>query len=308
MTCENTAFSAAQQRHHRYMVFGKKQRYIEVFQCSGEDMNLVLTGGAVSPVAKALLSPGMLSSPPPPTTPAPAPAPVTATVPPTQSFDPLVAAAMQAQALAQLRQNQESVWIMNQIAVAQAAAAQQQQQHQHQQQALALALSAKQPQTWADYMTPMAPPSHVVVSSAASTPVTSKPHMSFPTAQFLPGATHTPYFVLNFPPRIPPPAYYSKVPQVPPPQIAQYSPYSQMSFMPQAHAATAPNTPQPLVNLKRSWEHAFPTVAATETGSAAKRQFPAVPANTQTFPPTNLPPPPPNSQVSYQPPQFYAGL
>ena len=44
MSSETAAFNAANQRHHRYMVFGKKQRYIEVFQCSGEDMNLVLTG------------------------------------------------------------------------------------------------------------------------------------------------------------------------------------------------------------------------------------------------------------------------
>ena len=44
MNSEVAAFNAANQRHHRYMVFGKKQRYIEVFQCSGEDMNLVLTG------------------------------------------------------------------------------------------------------------------------------------------------------------------------------------------------------------------------------------------------------------------------
>ena len=45
MSSEGAAFQAAQQRHHHYMVFGKKQRYIEVFQCSGEDMNHVLTGG-----------------------------------------------------------------------------------------------------------------------------------------------------------------------------------------------------------------------------------------------------------------------
>ena len=64
MDCEQSAFSSAQQRHHRYMVFGKKQRYIEVFQCSGEDMHLVLTGGLALPstpqTPKALLSPGML--------------------------------------------------------------------------------------------------------------------------------------------------------------------------------------------------------------------------------------------------------
>jgi len=45
MDSEPSSFAAANNRHHRYMVFGKKQRYIEVFQCSGEDMSLVLTGG-----------------------------------------------------------------------------------------------------------------------------------------------------------------------------------------------------------------------------------------------------------------------
>lgn len=64
MDSEQSSFQAAQQRHHRYMVFGKKQRYIEVFQCSGEDMHLVLTGGLALPstpaTPKALLSPGML--------------------------------------------------------------------------------------------------------------------------------------------------------------------------------------------------------------------------------------------------------
>jgi len=57
MDSEQSAFLAAQQRHNRYMVFGKKQRYIEVFQCSGEDMNLVLTGGI--PTQKVLTTPGM---------------------------------------------------------------------------------------------------------------------------------------------------------------------------------------------------------------------------------------------------------
>lgn len=71
MNNEGNAFQAAMAKHHNYMSFGKKQRYIEVFQCSGEDMHLVLTGGgaatgALSPVAaKALLSPpGMLPAQP----------------------------------------------------------------------------------------------------------------------------------------------------------------------------------------------------------------------------------------------------
>ncbi|XP_032455398.1 RNA-binding protein fusilli isoform X2 [Nasonia vitripennis] len=44
MNSEAAAYVCASQRHHRYMIYGKKQRYIEVFQCSGEDMNMVLTG------------------------------------------------------------------------------------------------------------------------------------------------------------------------------------------------------------------------------------------------------------------------
>jgi hypothetical protein len=57
MSSEGAAFQGAQQRHHRYMVFGKKQRYIEVFQCSGEDMNHVLTGNnATASMAAALAS------------------------------------------------------------------------------------------------------------------------------------------------------------------------------------------------------------------------------------------------------------
>ncbi|XP_057327455.1 RNA-binding protein fusilli isoform X2 [Microplitis mediator] len=65
MDSESSAFACASQRHHRYMIFGKKQRYIEVFQCSGDDMNLVLTGAA-PPVAKSLLSSDELMLPPAP--------------------------------------------------------------------------------------------------------------------------------------------------------------------------------------------------------------------------------------------------
>ncbi|XP_066255168.1 RNA-binding protein fusilli isoform X1 [Euwallacea similis] len=110
MDSEQSAFITAQQKHHRYMTFGKKQRYIEVFQCSGEDMNLVLTGGLPAPTspakttaapAPALLSTGMLPLPP------------THIPPPAQSplWDPaLIHAQQQAQLIAQqsllARQNQ----------------------------------------------------------------------------------------------------------------------------------------------------------------------------------------------------------
>lgn len=63
MDTEHSAYMAAQQRHHRYMVFGKKQRYIEVFQCSVDDMTLVLNGGI--PVQRSLISPGGNMLPPP---------------------------------------------------------------------------------------------------------------------------------------------------------------------------------------------------------------------------------------------------
>lgn len=70
MDSETAAQASAQQKHHKHMMFGKKQRYIEVFQCSGEDMNMVLNGGgyqypsqpAIS--AKPISSSGMLPSRP----------------------------------------------------------------------------------------------------------------------------------------------------------------------------------------------------------------------------------------------------
>ena len=69
MDSESSAYGASNNKHHRYMVFGKKQRYIEVFQCSGEDMSVVLTGGVSGASAgkpqPPLLSPGMLPSPAP---------------------------------------------------------------------------------------------------------------------------------------------------------------------------------------------------------------------------------------------------
>ncbi|XP_072948232.1 RNA-binding protein fusilli isoform X2 [Epargyreus clarus] len=61
MDSETSAFLCAQQKHHRYMTYGKKQRYIEVFQCSGDDMNMVLTGGVTPASSPKVLSPGPLT-------------------------------------------------------------------------------------------------------------------------------------------------------------------------------------------------------------------------------------------------------
>ena len=44
MSTEDAAYQCSQQRHHHNMVFGHGQRSIEVFQCSGKDMNQILTG------------------------------------------------------------------------------------------------------------------------------------------------------------------------------------------------------------------------------------------------------------------------
>lgn len=63
MDSEASAFHAATHRHHQTMTFGKKQRYVEVFQCSGDDMNSILTGGQVSPKATPVLSAGIDSPP-----------------------------------------------------------------------------------------------------------------------------------------------------------------------------------------------------------------------------------------------------
>ncbi|XP_022119664.2 RNA-binding protein fusilli isoform X2 [Pieris rapae] len=61
MDSETSAYLCAQQKHHRNMTFGKKHRYIEVFQCSGDDMNLVLTGGVTPATSPKVLSPGPLT-------------------------------------------------------------------------------------------------------------------------------------------------------------------------------------------------------------------------------------------------------
>lgn len=94
------------------MMFGKKPRYIEVFQCSGDDMNLVLNGGIHSPAnptKSPLLSPGMLTqaqqtnqSLPSPGLPINVPPPITLSLPqnPPQNTNALLAQ-QQAQYIAQ---------------------------------------------------------------------------------------------------------------------------------------------------------------------------------------------------------------
>ena len=49
MTTEEAAQLTAIHRHRRQIIYAGKKRAIEVIQCSGEDMNLVLTHGITSP-------------------------------------------------------------------------------------------------------------------------------------------------------------------------------------------------------------------------------------------------------------------
>lgn len=126
MDSEESARASAQLKHNKYMIFGKKYRYIEVFQCSGDDMNLVLNGGLHSPsnpTKPALLSPGMLTqvqqaaSPPSSSIPMGIPPPLTLSIPPP---NPALLAQQQAQFIAQ----QNLLARQQAAAVAAAAAAQ----------------------------------------------------------------------------------------------------------------------------------------------------------------------------------------
>ena len=45
MDSDQSAELAAMTKHKKFMLIQGKKRYIEVIQCSGEDMNLVLTNG-----------------------------------------------------------------------------------------------------------------------------------------------------------------------------------------------------------------------------------------------------------------------
>lgn len=127
MDSEEAAHASAQQKHNKYMMFGKKYRYIEVFQCSGDDMNLVLNGGLHSPATATkspLLSPGMLpqtqqatQSLPSPGIPMSVPPPLTLSIPPQNAA---LLAQQQAQFIAQqsLLARQQAAAAANAAAVA----------------------------------------------------------------------------------------------------------------------------------------------------------------------------------------------
>lgn len=290
MDSEPAAHMCAAQRHHRNMMFGKKQRYIEVFQCSGEDMNMVLQGATFHSQAAAvaaaaankppLLSPGMLT--PAQGTPqsalmshvAPPISPLTLSIPVGTTAGQPSSAAIIAQ-----QQAQQAQYIAqhNLYARQQAVAVQQQQQHHaHQQEQLYL-------QQLGYYPTP--PPSAAPQPQSALSPSAHAHHAAAMNGlQFahMPGVYYMPHTGAPARSIMPAGIQFGL-------QLQQFNPYAAAQFSHQQHGLPpTPNlspisptysaslTPTTLANssVKRSYEHAFRNDGnAGSNAAVAKRQF-----------------------------------
>ncbi|XP_011173363.2 LOW QUALITY PROTEIN: RNA-binding protein fusilli [Solenopsis invicta] len=284
MDSEASAYACASQRHHRYMIYGKKQRYIEVFQCSGDDMNLVLTGAVTPPSTKALLSPGTLTTQSSatlthPSTAAPVAVPVPSAQPPppppplwdihalvqAQAAQAVHAQAQVAQAQAaqaQAMRNQD-LWLMalasNQsptsttptsaVAAAAAAAAA----------ATSKSLALPGPNSMvqaAQIPYAVAPPTAAAAAVAAAAALHAPPTSSAAAAAAAAAAASTPFLFFNVPhhPRIP--------------ILRAPGPHGLLTpIMPTAHTLN----PAAIMGLKRTWDAAFPADATA--GVAAKRAW-----------------------------------
>ncbi|KAI4484774.1 hypothetical protein M0804_007340 [Polistes exclamans] len=252
MDSESSAHACATQRHHRFMVFGKKQRYIEVFQCSGEDMNLVLT--SAPPSTKALLSPGTLSTQSPaslthsgPATPVPMPVPTAQ--PPLWDIQALVQAQAQAQA-AQVQAHAQ--------AQAQAQAIRTQDFW-----LMALASNASPTST-----TPASPTSSATSKTLALT-APNPPHQ-IPAYAMTPQAAAAAVAALHAQQPTPAPLFLF------PPRIIR-APTSHGIFAPIV-AQTAPINPAALMGLKRTWENAFPSDTPATVHAKRAAWHPQAPA------------------------------
>ncbi|KAI4474127.1 hypothetical protein M0802_015769 [Mischocyttarus mexicanus] len=261
MDSESSAHACATQRHHRFMVFGKKQRYIEVFQCSGEDMNLVLTGAVPPPSTKALLSPGTLSTQSPaslthsgPATPVPMPVPTAQ--PPLWDIQALV----QAQAQAQAAQVQAHA----QAQAAQAAQAQAQAIRTQDFWLMALASNASPTST-----TPASPTSSATSKTLALTAPNPPPHQ-IPAYAMTPQAAAAAVAALHAQQPTPTPLFLL------PPRILR-APTSHGILTPIV-AQTAPINPAALMGLKRTWESAFPNDTPATVHAKRAAWHPQAPA------------------------------
>ncbi|GAB0087029.1 RNA-binding protein fusilli [Sergentomyia squamirostris] len=257
MDSETSAYACAQQKHNKYMgSFGKKHRYIEVFQCSGDDMNLVLTGGLHAPANPSkppLLSPGMLHTPPAPqpkpTPPASVSQHVPISVPP-----PLTLSIHTPPSPALLAQQQAQFIAQQNLARHNAAAA------AHNEQLLLQNLSLMQhpAQAAAIHGHPAMgyPPMF-----AAGAP---HPFLFSPRHALLPAHHQFPMGLIPGPPGMSTAALAHPM-SLTHPSLAS----SAASVLPQQHGTTA-------ASIKRSYEHAFQQEAAA--GNATKRHFPGTAA------------------------------
>lgn len=307
MDSEQSAFLAAQLRHNRYMMYGKKQRYIEVFQCSGEDMNLVLNGvlpptsPAISPVGKALLSPGMF----PPSQ--PMFPPNTQINPGLSHLDPMVNVHL-TQALAQaqyVKSQQDNMMIMNQIAAQQMAA-------------------LKPPNMThslnvnghAQALIPSPSPNALM-----SPPLNSKSAPALPAAlQGMQIPTSSGYFNqfqlplnphLLQPMNAQSPMFFLNMPRLPAsqPQVLHKFPIHPQTLytFPQPTAAVVQNIQQNnMINIKRSWDQAFS--AMPSDGSLAKRPNTSATTNLYTPPPTAGTVPTSAEHLAFPNTQYYPAL
>lgn len=249
MDSEEAARASAQLKHNKYMIFGKKYRYIEVFQCSGDDMNLVLNGGLHSPsnpTKPALLSPGMLTqvqqaaSPPSSSgIPMGIPPPLTLSIPPP---NPALLAQQQAQFIAQ----QNLLARQQAAAVAAAAAAQSEQQY---------------------YLPNLALLPHPQTQQSLAFP----PHSYAPQFVFMP-RTHHPQFPLGL---------------MPHPMHQQA--FTLASAQPPTMTSAASVNPQLTTSIKRSYESAFqhdPSAAVSAPKRHFIRPPPAQNFYAPFYPPT----------------------
>jgi len=298
MDSETSAYACASQRHHRYMIYGKKQRYIEVFQCSGDDMNLVLTGAVTPPSTKALLSPGTLTTQTPATlthpsapTPVPVPVPVPTAQPPPPP-PPLwdIHALVQAQA-----QAAQAVQAQAQVVQAQAVQAQ---AIRNQDFWLTMALASNPPPT----STPASPvpTTAAAVAAAATSKSLALPGPNSAIQAQIPAAAYAvaspaaaaATVALHAPPATAPGAGTSFLLfNVPPhhphriPILRTPTPHGLLA--PIVHTAPALN-PAAIMGLKRTWDNAFPS-EATAGSVVAKRSWHAPAAAFHAPAPTATP-------------------
>ncbi|XP_063696115.1 RNA-binding protein fusilli isoform X1 [Culicoides brevitarsis] len=278
MLSEQAAHMCAQQRHNRFMTYGKKQRYIEVFQCSGDDMNIVLHGLPFQPnparlPKSPLLSPGMLPQSNSSTTQAAlslnvAP-PLTLSIPTASAQSPSAALIAQQQAQAQFIAQQNL--LARQQAVAAAAQAQavahqaQQQQQMTQQSQQDHLLLAQQLAASGYYMPPLniPPPGMMQANHAAQFQTQIPPQFVFmPRAMgfqsHIPMSFMSPLGGMTYPGSLASPT------MAPAAHLSQISPTYSTSLM----GATSPITSTS--SGKRSYENAF---RGENNSQASKRQF-----------------------------------